>query len=362
MNLNKPGADILGLPATSILHVLNGPTAELSRDQVAGAVQPTKQHTETAIRHLILIGLIATKTRGNAAVYRLNREHVLWSAINDILNAPARVQARIVGIVNAFSATDVTVAMTINASDGEQLSLDEWLGLMIVFADGVRADPRKAFLTAIRQNLQVFTGNEVRIFETTRTGLKDLIQHDYAAVQSITEKTMAAAGPDITTLLAYAASSGPKPTDSSEMDPGSTWETSGEADVWDVLVRQDLSLDEDVESGAISPVLEAVSTELTDELIAFIAGVSDARIAFRWRQGTLVPSASAQGKLRCARKVVTLFEEFDALDAVESWLEDLNPEVGGLSPARLIREHESPEVEGLVLAAARKSLEDFLRP
>lgn len=233
---------------------------------------------------------------------------------------------------------------------------------MVVFADGVRAEARKAFLTVTRQNLQVFTGNQVRIFETSRMGLKDLIHNDYAAVQTIAEKTMTAAGPDITTLLAYAASSGPKPADSSDMGPGSTWETSGEADVWNVLVRQDLALENHVETDSILPVIGALSAELTDELITFIVGASDARIAFRWRQGTLVPSAAAQGKLRCAEMVVALFEEFNALDVVESWLEDLNPEVGGLSPARLIREHESPEVESLVLAAARKSLEDFLRP
>ena len=354
MNLNKLSVDIFGFPTAEILQVLNGPTTELSSDQVAGAIQATKPQTETAIRHLVSIGLIETKTRGNAAIYRLNREHVIWSAINDILNAPNLVQERIAAIVNAFGATDVTVAITSNESDGEQLSVDAWLGLVVVFADGVRAEARKEFLTAIRQNLRVFTGNEVRIFETTRMGLKDLIQNDYTAVQSIAEKTMTAAGSDITTLLAYAASSGPKRTESSDRGPTTIGETSGEADVWNVLGAHNFALEADVEAGSISPVLEAVSAELTDELITFIAGASDARIAFRWRQGTLIPGASAQGKLRCTEKVVTLFEKFNALDAVESWLEDLNPEVGGLSPSRLIREQQTSAVESIVLAAARK--------
>jgi len=361
MNLNKLGADIFGFPAASILNVLNGPTTELSSGQVAGAIQATMYQTETAIRHLVSIGLIATKTRANVAVYRLNRVHVLWSAVNEILDARTRIQDRILGIVNAFSATDVTVAMTFNETNSVQVSPDEWLGLVIVFADGVRAEARKEFLTVIRQNLQVFTGNQVRIFETSRMNLKDLIHNDYAAVQAIAEGTMTATGPDITTLLAYAASSGPKPTDSSAIDPGNIRETSGQADVWDVLMSHDLAVEDDIEADAISPVLEAVSAELSDELITFIAGASDARIAFRWRQRTLIPSAPAQRKLRCAERVVALFEEFNALDAVEVWLEDLNPEVGGLSPARLIRERESSEVGSLVLAAARKSLKDFLR-
>lgn len=146
------------------------------------------------------------------------------------------------------------------------------------------------------------------------------------------------------------------------MGPGNNLETSGEGDVWNVLVRHDLGLENQVETDTISPVIGALSAELTDELIAFMAGASDARIAFRWRQGTLIPSAPAQAKLRCGRDIVAVFDELNALDAVEGWLEDLNPEVGGLSPARLIRDRQVSEVEGIVLAAARKSLEDFLRP
>lgn len=362
MNLNRPGADIFGLPTASILHGLNGRAAELSSDQLAGAIQEKKQHSDTAIRHLVSIGLVATKNHANVAVYRLNKEHVLWPAVHDILDAPAHVQRRISTIVSGFSATDITVAVTVNDPADEQGAPDEWLGLVIVFADGVRADARKVFLTAIRQNLEVFTGNQVRIFEITRMGLKDLIQNDYAAVQVIAEKTMTAAGPDIPMLLAYAASSGGEPTESAYTSPGSTWDASGETGVWDVLAGDGLAPEDDGEIEAVSPVIEALSAELTVELITFIAGASDARIAFRWRQGTLVPSLAAQAKLRCALNVVALFDRFNALDAAEEWLEDLNPEVGGLSPARLIREREVSEVEGIVLAAARKSLEDFLRP
>lgn len=120
MNLNKPGADIFGFPAASILQVLNRPTVELSSDRVAGAIQARKQQTGTAIRHLFSIGLIGAKTRANVAVYRLNRDHVLWSAVNEILDARTRIQDRIAGIVNAFGATDVTVTMTISESDGER--------------------------------------------------------------------------------------------------------------------------------------------------------------------------------------------------------------------------------------------------
>ena len=40
-------------------------------------------------------------------------------------------------------------------------------------AEGARADALKVTLTAIRQNLEVFTGNQLRHFEITRMGLKD---------------------------------------------------------------------------------------------------------------------------------------------------------------------------------------------
>lgn len=42
----------------------------------------------------------------------------------------------------------------------------------------------------------------------------------------------------------------------------------------------------------------------------------------------------------------------NALDPVEDWLEELNSEIGGLSPARIIKDCEVSEVEGVVLAAA----------
>ncbi len=88
------------------------------------------------------------------------------------------------------------------------------------------------------------------------------------------------------------------------------------------------------------------------KLIAYVAGVKDARAVERWIGGGQ-PYGDVEPRLRLAFQVVRTLLEHDSREVVQAWLMGVNPELGDRVPLRLLREGELGVVAPEVLAAAR---------
>lgn len=89
-------------------------------------------------------------------------------------------------------------------------------------------------------------------------------------------------------------------------------------------------------------------------LVAYIAGVHEARAAREWASGERqLRAPDAELRLRTALQVALVVAANDAPDVVQAWFVGSNPELEDRSPARLLREGYLPEVGPQVLAAAR---------
>ena len=100
---------------------------------------------------------------------------------------------------------------------------------------------------------------------------------------------------------------------------------------------------------SVEEVADSLQALLSRRLVAYIAGVKDAKTVSRWANGEVEPRDEATKRLRHAYQIALLLEEFDSPRIVKAWFIGLNPHLADLAPAEAIHDGRSTEA----LAAAR---------
>lgn len=103
----------------------------------------------------------------------------------------------------------------------------------------------------------------------------------------------------------------------------------------------------------VAAVARALEELLGAKLVAYIAGVSEARAVRHWSRGEREPRGDVPERLRTALRVALMVAATDGPGVVQAWFQGLNPQLDERSPARLLREGELEEVGPDVLGAAR---------
>lgn len=89
---------------------------------------------------------------------------------------------------------------------------------------------------------------------------------------------------------------------------------------------------------------------LSRRLVAYIAGVKDAKTVTRWASGEVENVRHDNEKrLRTAYEIAQLLVRFDSPRVVKAWFIGLNPQLGDVSPAEAIHDGELKEA----MSAAR---------
>lgn len=102
-------------------------------------------------------------------------------------------------------------------------------------------------------------------------------------------------------------------------------------------------------------LVTALVDQLGFKLVAYIGGVQETRIVRQWAQGAYEPSdAQDVERLRLAFRAASLIMTRQSAEVAQAWFQGLNPGLGDVSPARLLREGDSNAVGPQVLAAARQ--------
>lgn len=90
-------------------------------------------------------------------------------------------------------------------------------------------------------------------------------------------------------------------------------------------------------------------------LVAYLGSATELSAVRQWAQGSQVLASERDvERLRFAFRAVRLLVSRDSNEVAQAWFQGLNPSLGDVSPARVLREGD-PAVEGpRVLAAARQ--------
>jgi hypothetical protein len=101
----------------------------------------------------------------------------------------------------------------------------------------------------------------------------------------------------------------------------------------------------------VAGLVEIIGKKIT----AYICQAKDVRTVDRWIEGG-EPYKGVEPKLRTAYHLAKLLNDYESNRIVQSWILGLNPQLGDVSPARLLREEDVAIAGPAVLGAARAFL------
>lgn len=100
-------------------------------------------------------------------------------------------------------------------------------------------------------------------------------------------------------------------------------------------------------------VVAGLRDALGAKLVAYLGGVQETRAVREWADGSRSPSDEVVQRLRAAYYVTAMLRDRESAPTVASWFQGMNPELGDVAPAKVLREQDLDVAGPAVLAAAR---------
>lgn len=106
---------------------------------------------------------------------------------------------------------------------------------------------------------------------------------------------------------------------------------------------------------ATPELVERLRELLGAKLVAYLGSVQETRAVRQWADPSdaRTPSSDVVNRLRMAYRITALLCEKDTAMVVQAWFQGMNPRLGDVAPARLLRDGDLEQVGPDVLAASR---------
>jgi len=101
---------------------------------------------------------------------------------------------------------------------------------------------------------------------------------------------------------------------------------------------------------AIADIAEFLQETLGQKLVAYIAGISDAKTVGQWIKGSQAPRHDSEVRLRTAFQIFHLLQDEESPHTVRAWMIGMNPQLDDVSPAEALHDGQLKDV--LVAAKA----------
>ena len=112
-------------------------------------------------------------------------------------------------------------------------------------------------------------------------------------------------------------------------------------------------IEDEAARSSIQVVVATLRSALGQRPVAYLAGISDAKLVGQWALGRVTPRGEAQMRLREAFKVLLLIRSSYGDDTAQAWLFGCNSRLDDHAPASVLRHGRRPEDLELVAATAR---------
>ncbi|BDZ54872.1 nucleotidyltransferase domain-containing protein [Agromyces marinus] len=217
MDLSHPEYVVLGENRARILHrlaVLAEPASGRRIHELSGV--RALRTTQRILDDLTTLGLVDMQKIGPANAYTLNRGHVLWGPIGEILTTRAVVASAVQEAVREVTAGVVVSAALYGSMARGEAGPESDVDVLVVWEDETAMDQRDAVLEALDERVRRLTGNRVQVLAVTGAELARLVEHDDPLVASIGRDGQTVTGVEIRRLLgthARASGRAPKATD-----------------------------------------------------------------------------------------------------------------------------------------------------
>jgi predicted nucleotidyltransferase len=199
MDLESPLRTIASPVEAETLRVLAGADTEFTAAQVHRLVDAASLFgVRKALARLADSGLVLSSSHGNSMLWRGNRHHVLWPAIELAVDARRELLDR---LRRQFAERNELAAYLYGSFARRAATPASDIDVLVVYPDDAAQDSIIDFAHDLSEQILAWTGNEGQVFNATRSGLRDSIARADPVMASIRHDAVPLVGPEFEQLL-----------------------------------------------------------------------------------------------------------------------------------------------------------------
>ncbi len=192
VDLSNPVSTIIPKLDGNIYRVLARTTTPLSGARVAAlAGKASYPGILTALSRLVVQGTVLVEPAGPSYMYRANRDHILWPAIEQAVAAAESVlptlRLRLSRLVDerlgAKASKDSTLAI-FGSVARETSTIDSDLDIVAVFPDYLPEEGSAELVDALSESTRRWTGNDCNVYVATASRLRELVDAKDPIIES----------------------------------------------------------------------------------------------------------------------------------------------------------------------------------
>ena len=189
MNLSEPLEGLLSQAAAAVLRVLARADTAFSGRQIHSlAGTSSVAGINRALNALIDLGLVMAEPRPPSILYRINREHALWPAVELGLSARQRVFESTAEFCASELPEGLDLSVVVYGSVARHESdAKSDVDLLVVYPDGIDPEFRADYNYQIAVHVERITGNAAQVFSLERADLAQRIAENDPFIVNVLE-------------------------------------------------------------------------------------------------------------------------------------------------------------------------------
>jgi predicted nucleotidyltransferase len=185
VHISHPEFDLFGENEGRILHVLST-LIEGSSGRRIHAISGVKTlvTTQQILNRLVDSGLVIGRPIGASILYSVNRHHILWEPITQILDAPARLEIAVIELIAELKPKGLKGAALYGSFARGKAGRDSDIDILVVHEEGILSELIRP-MGDVSSRIEQLSGNVVQMLPVTIAELKRMVDKDDPLVDSL---------------------------------------------------------------------------------------------------------------------------------------------------------------------------------
>lgn len=203
MDLTNPVATVTPGVHGRVLVVLARSGLPLTGKRVSELAGASVEQTRQVLHRMVEAGLARSQRAGQAVLFEMNREHLMWPAVQHLVEAADQavwtikrcISTTLEDVLDRDDAGRVTVALFGSVARGEA-GPESDIDTLLITPDDFSEQENEAVVVDVIRAVETVTGNDCNVFHVSRTRFDELLRAQDPMVASWTVDAITFHGPD----------------------------------------------------------------------------------------------------------------------------------------------------------------------
>ncbi len=203
MNLSDPITTVMPSVQGRVLLVIGRTGLELTGRRVAELAGTSPERTRQVLRDMLRNGLIHSRRAGQAILYEANREHVMWPAVQQLVDdadqaiwtVKQRIGATLEDTLGPDASAGVTAALFGSVARGDS-GQDSDVDVLLITPNDLDDAIVEHTVVATIRTVEAATGNDCNVYQASREKFDALAHDDDPMITSWSADAAVFHGPD----------------------------------------------------------------------------------------------------------------------------------------------------------------------